>query len=121
MPAIISLVDLKLPCHLGVPDAERRKAQTVLCTVIFPVPSLAQAAARDDLRKTVDYHALSRVLASEARRTPRKLLERLARDLARAACHAFRLPWIELELKKFILPNTRWVSLRARFTAKELC
>jgi 7,8-dihydroneopterin aldolase/epimerase/oxygenase len=118
--ATLSLVDLKLSCHLGVPDAERRKPQQVLCTVVFPVPSLAKAAATDDLRKTVDYHALSRVLSAEARRIPRKLLERLAFDLARSACRSFRLPWIELELKKFILPETRHISLRARFTARSL-
>ena len=45
MPATLSLVDLKLPCHLGVPDAERRKTQTVLCTAVFTVPSLSRAAA----------------------------------------------------------------------------
>ena len=120
MPATLSIVDLKLFCHLGVPDTERRKVQTVLCTAVFPVPSLARAAAGDDLRKTVDYHALSKILQAEARRTPRKLLERLATDLARAACRDFRLPWIELKLKKFILPQTRHISLRARFRKKEL-
>ena len=120
MPATLSLVDLKLPCHLGVPDTERRKAQTVLCTAVFPVPFLARAATGDDLRKTVDYHSLSQALRSEARRIPRKLLERLATDLARVACRRFRLPWIEIELKKFILPETRHVSLRARFGKKEL-
>ena len=103
-----------------MPDPERRKAQTVLCTAVFPVPSLARAAAGDDLRKTVDYHALSKVLRSEARRIPRKLLERLATDLARVACRRFRLPWIEIELKKFILPETRHVSFRARFGKKDL-
>ena len=118
--ATLSLVDLKLSCRLGVPDAERRKPQQILCTAVFPVPSLTNAATKDDLRQTVDYHALSRVLESEARRTSRKLIERLARDLARSACRTFRLPWIELELKKFVLPNTRWVSLRARFTSKNL-
>lgn len=120
MPATLSLVDLKLSCHLGVPDAERRKAQTVLCTAVFPVPSLARAAAGDDLRKTVDYHSLSQVLRAEARRIPRKLLERLATDLARVACRRFRLPWIEIELKKFILPETRHVSFRARFGKQDL-
>jgi len=116
----LSLVDLKLSCHLGVPAAERRKPQQVLCTVVFPVPSLAKAAATDDLRKTTDYHALSKVLQAEARRTPRKLLERLATDLARVAFRRFRIPWIELELKKFILPQTRHVSLRVRFTRTNL-
>jgi len=120
VPSILSLVDLKLRCRLGVPDAERRNPQKVLCTAVFPVPSLAKAAHGDDLRQTVDYHALSRVLEAEARRTPRRLLERLAIDLARSACRTFRLPWIELELKKFILPNTRCVSLRVRVAAKDL-
>lgn len=120
MTSTLSLVDLKLSCHLGVPDAERRKPQTILCTAVFPVPSLSRAAAQDDLRQTVDYHALSKVLRSEARRIPRKLLERLATDLARAASQRFRLPWIELELKKHILPETRHVSLRVRFKKQDL-
>jgi dihydroneopterin aldolase len=120
VPATLSIVDLKLSCHLGVPAAERRKRQTVLCSAWFPVPAMAAAARSDDLRKTVNYHALSQVLRAEARRAPRKLLERLATDLARAACLAFRLPWIEIELKKFILPQTRHISLHARFSKKDL-
>lgn len=120
MPATLSLVDLKLSCRLGVPDAERRRPQQVLCTAVFPVPSMAQAAQLDDLRKTVNYHVLSKVLQVEARRIPRKLLERLATDLARAACRHLRLAWIELELKKYILPETRHVSLHARFSKKDL-
>ena len=120
MSATLSLVELKLPCHLGVPDAERRKPQMVLCSAWFPVPHLASAARADDLRKTVDYHSLSKVLQGEARRTPRKLLERLATDLARVAFRRFRIAWIELELKKFILPQTRHVSLRVLFNRKNL-
>lgn len=120
MSAVLSLVDLKLSCHLGVPAAERRQPQTVLCSAWFPVPSMSSAARDDDLRKTVDYHALSKVLQAEARRIPRKLLERLATDLARVTCRRFRLPWIEIDLKKFILPQTRHVSLRVRFTKKSL-
>ena len=120
MPATLSVVDLKLSCHLGVPAAERRKPQTVLCSAWFPVSHMAAAARSDDLQNTVDYHSLSNVLQAEARRVPRKLLERLATDLARVAVRRFRLPWIEIELKKFILPETRHVSLRARFQKKEL-
>lgn len=81
---------------------------------------MASAARTDDLRKTVDYHALSKTLQAEARRVPRKLLERLATDLARVASRRFRLPRIEIELKKFILPQTRHISLRVRFSKKNL-
>ena len=120
MSATLSIVDLKLSCRLGVPTTERRKSQTVLCSVWFPVPHMASAARADDLRKTVDYGSLHKVLQAEARRTPRKLLERLATDLARIARHRFALPWVEIELKKFILPGTRHVSLRVRFDKKNL-
>ena len=120
MAATLSIVDLKLACHLGVPAAERRQPQTVLCSAWFPVTQMASAARSDDLRKTVDYDSLSQALQAEARRTPRKLLERLATDLARVALRHFRIPWIELELKKFILPQTRHVSLRVRFTRTNL-
>jgi len=116
MSASLSLVDLKLLCRVGVPDQERAKPQKLLCTVVFPVPNLKKAAASDHLSNTIDYHALSQLLQSTALRGQRKLIEKLASELAQAAFRRFRLPWIEIELKKFILPETRHISLRARFS-----
>jgi dihydroneopterin aldolase len=116
MAPTLSIVDLQLTCHLGVPPEERAKPQKLLCTVVFPVPNLKKAATTDHLSNTIDYHALSQLLQSTALRGQRKLIEKLASELAQAAFRRFRLPWIEIELKKFILPETRHISLRARFT-----
>jgi dihydroneopterin aldolase len=116
MSPTLSLVDLKLLCRVGVPEQERAKPQKLLCTVVFPVPNLKKAATTDHLSNTIDYHALSQLLQSTALRGQRKLIEKLASELAQAAFRRFRLPWIEIELKKFILPETRHISLRARFT-----
>ena len=116
MPPTLSIVDLELTCHLGVPPEERAKPQKLLCTVVFPVPNLKKAAASDHRSNTIDYYALSQLLQSTALRGQRKLIEKLASELAQAAFRRFRLPWIEIELKKFILPETRHISLRARFT-----
>jgi len=116
MPSTLSLVDLKLSCRVGVPDRERAKPQKLLCTVLFPVPNLKKAANSDQIAHTIDYHSLSRLLQATARRGQRKLIEKLAAELAQAALRRFSLPWIEIELKKFILPETRHISLRARFT-----
>ena len=116
MPPTLSLVDLKLSCRVGVPDRERAKPQKLLCTVVFPVPNLKKAATSDRLAHTVDYHALSRLLQSTARQGQRKLIEKLAAELAQATFRNFSLPWIEIELKKFSLPETRHIALRARFT-----
>jgi len=116
MAPTLSIVDLELTCHLGVPPEERAKPQKLLCTVVFPVPNLKKAATTDHLSNTIDYHALSQLLQSTALRGERKLIEKLATELAQAALKKFRLPWIEIELKKFILPKTRHIALRARFT-----
>lgn len=116
MSPTLSLVDLKLSCRVGVPDRERAKPQKLLCTVVFPVPNLKKAAASDRLAHTINYHSLSRLLQSTARQGQRKLIEKLAAELAKVAFRQFPLPWIEIELKKFILPETRHISLRVRFT-----
>ena len=115
MTPVLSLVDLELSCHLGVPAKERAQPQKILCTAVFPVPNLKKAAQTDDLADTVNYFDLSQLLQKTARQKKRKLIETLAADLAQAAFDTFPLPWMDLELKKFILPETRHISFQARF------
>ena len=115
MTPVISIVDLELTCHLGVPVEERAHPQKILCTAVFPVPNLKKAAQTDDLDQTVNYYDLSQLLQKTARQKERKLIETLATDLAQAAFDTFSLPWMDLELKKFILPETRHISFQARF------
>jgi hypothetical protein len=55
------------------------------------------------------------VEACEARYHRVAGLDTLAADLAQSAFAAFPIPWIDLELKKFILPETRHISFQARF------
>ena len=115
MAPTLSIVDLELLCHLGVPAEERAQPQKLLCTAVFPVPNLKKAAQTDDLAHTVNYYDLSQLLQQTARRKERKLIETLATDLAQAAFAAFPLAWMDLELKKLILPETRHISFQARF------
>ena len=115
MTSVLSLVDLEITCHLGVPPEERAQPQKILCTAVFPVPNLKKAAETDNLEHTVNYYDLSQLLKKTAKQKERKLIETLAADLSQAALAAFPLPWIDLELKKFILPDTRHISFQARF------
>ena len=115
MAPTLSIVDLELLCHLGVPAEERAQPQKLLCTAVFPVPNLKKAAQTDDLAHTVNYYDLSQLLRKIARRKERKLIETLAADLAQSTFAAFPIPWVDLELKKFILPETRHISFQARF------
>ena len=115
MSPTLSLVDLKLLCRVGVPDQERAKPQKLLCTAVFPVPNFKKAAQNDSLEHTVNYYDLSQLLRKTAQAKERKLIETLATDLAQSTFAAFPIPWIDLELKKFILPETRHISFQARF------
>lgn len=115
MTSTLSIVDLELLCHIGVPPEERAKPQKILCTAVFPVPNLKRAAQNDSLEHTLNYYDLSQLLRKTAQAKERKLIETLARDLAQAAFTHFPIPWIDLELKKFILPETRHISFQARF------
>ena len=115
MASTLSIVDLELSCHLGVPPAERAHPQKLLCTAIFPVPDFKKAAQTDNLEHTVNYFDLSQLLRKTAQAKERKLIETLAHDLAQATFTHFPIPWIDFELKKFILPETRHISFQARF------
>ena len=44
----------------------------------------------------------------------RKLIETLADQLAAALLAEFSLRWIEITIRKFILPNAEWVSVSIR-------
>ena len=115
MTPTLSLVDLELLCHIGVPQEERAHPQKLLCTATVPVPNLKKAAQTDNIQHTLNYFNLSQLLRKTAQAKERKLIETLAHDLAQAAFTHFPIPWIDLELKKFILPETRHISFQARF------
>ena len=115
MTPTLSIVDLELLCQIGVPDEERAQPQKILCTAVFPVPDFKKAAQNDSLEHTVNYYDLCQLLQKTAKQKERKLIETLAADLAYSAFVVFPIPWIDLELKKFILPETRHISFQARF------
>jgi dihydroneopterin aldolase len=115
MTSTLSIVDLELLCHIGVPAKERAKPQKILCIAVFPVADFKKAAQTDNLEHTVNYYDLSQLLRKTARQKERKLIETLAADLAESTFATFPIAWIDLELKKFILSETRHISFQARF------
>ncbi|HEY3664276.1 MAG TPA: dihydroneopterin aldolase, partial [Chthoniobacterales bacterium] len=66
----------------------------------------------DDLARTVDYAAVCAELQRFVSKRQDKLLETLANDMAAHLLAGFPLRRVELELRKFILPETRYVAVR---------
>ncbi len=107
----ITIADLEVSYHLGVPDAERARPQRLLLTVELGLDFTAAAAA-DDLTSTIDYFALSRRLLAFGEGRSWKLIEKLAVDLAEFVLAETPAETVAVEVRKFILPETRHVSAR---------
>lgn len=107
----ITLTDLEVHYHVGVPEAERAQPQRLLLTVALQ-HDFTRAAASDDLCETIDYYALSRRLLSFGQGRSWKLIETLAADLVAMVLADFGATAVTVEVKKFIIPEARHVSVR---------
>ena len=107
----IKLVDLEVFCRVGVPDAERAVPQRLLLTVEME-QDFTSPAAGDDLEKTVDYFAVSQDLLQFGESRSWKLIEKLAVDISEHVLRRFHPESVTVEVKKFIIPQARWVSVK---------
>lgn len=107
------ITDLELHCRVGVPEAERATPQRLLLTLELEL-DCAAAAASDDLRQTVDYHALVQRVRAWGQGREWRLIETLAVELAEWVRAEFGPRAVTVEVKKFILPETRHVAVRVR-------
>jgi len=112
MSDLIRIVDFEVHAHIGVTEEERRNAQRLLITLEMTVASFAHAAKTDDLARTVNYYDVAQRLALITAKRPRKLLETLAEDIAAEVLKNYPMQKLALEIKKFILPGTQYVSVR---------
>ncbi|MFH1725715.1 MAG: dihydroneopterin aldolase [Elusimicrobiota bacterium] len=100
-------------CRIGVPARERRARQRILVDAALEA-DLRAAGRTDSLRRSVDYHALEKLLCEEAEAGVFSILERLAEVLARAAL-AFdkRVRSVTIVVRKSpaAMPKTREVAV----------
>ena len=77
----ISIVDLEVHFHIGVPRQERVRAQRLLLSVDM-IHDFAPAAAADRVSKTIDYFKVAQRLLRLGDGRSWKLIEKLATDVA---------------------------------------
>jgi len=107
----ITIADLEGYWHVGVTEDERRQPQRLLITLEMDV-DMTPAAASDDLARTIDYAAVTRRVLAFSDGRQWELIETLASDLAAMVLNEFAPAAATVEVKKFILPQTRYVSVR---------
>ena len=113
MPDLIRIEALELSAHVGVPDAERATAQRLTANLVLePVSGFSDLG--DRIENTVDYFQVARSVQALARERPRRLIETLAEEIAADLLARFALRAVEIELRKYILPDTAFVAVRVR-------
>ena len=115
---IISIQGLEVMSHVGVPEEERATLQRLLIDLRF-ASSAQPEELQDDIARTVDYHEVSLRVSEISENRPRKLIETLADDLATALLAEFHLRWIDVTIRKFILPKTEWVGVSVRHESSQ--
>ena len=107
----ITLQDLEVFYHIGVPDEERVHPQRLLISVEMET-DITLAAPGDDLINTINYYAVSQRLLSLGKGRSWRLLETLAVHIAEMVLRDFGPRRVHVEIKKFIIPEARHVSVR---------
>jgi len=112
MSDLIRIVDLELFAHIGVPDEERSRTQKLLISLELTIDSFDPASVTDDISHTVNYFDVAERVKSLAGQRPRKLLETLAEEIAADLLTNLPIPQLSLEIKKFVLADARYVSVK---------
>jgi len=107
----IRIQELELMARVGVPDEERAQPQRLTVSLVLQLPGNFGHLG-DDLARTVDYAAVCDELRRFVSNRQDKLIETLAHEMAEHVLRHFALVRVELELRKFILPGTRYVAAR---------
>jgi FolB domain-containing protein len=106
----ISITDLEVHYRVGVPDEERAHPQRLLLTVEMEL-DFSTASKSDSIADTIDYFAVSQRLLKFGDGKNWKLIEKLATDICEMISAEFRPQSISVEVKKFVIPQARYVSV----------
>lgn len=106
----ISIVDLEVFYHVGVPEAERAQPQRLLLTIHLAF-DFSAAAISDRIEDTVNYQAMTDDLLRFGDGRSWKLIEKLAADVANLLLEKYKGESVSVEVKKFIIPQARYVGV----------
>jgi FolB domain-containing protein len=109
----ITIADLEVFYCVGVPDRERSKPQRLLVSVELDL-DFTKPARSDRIETTIDYDELARDLLAYGEGRSWKLLEKLAANLADHILTRYHPRAVSVEVKKFVIPQARYVSVSLR-------
>jgi dihydroneopterin aldolase len=106
----IHIEELEVRGRVGVRDSERAQPQRLSLNVTL-WPKIAEL--QDDIANTVNYSAVAECAKEFVCRHTCKLIETLAEEIAAHLLAQFDLRKVEVEVRKFVLPDANYVSVTA--------
>lgn len=107
----IHIRGLEAQAHVGVPDEERAAPQRLTFDLTL-WPLRPMDGLNDEIGRTVDYAVLSDAVKKFVEGRRDKLIETMANALAFHLLENFALRRVTVELRKYILPDVEFVSVR---------
>ncbi len=108
--AKITIVDLEVYYCVGVTDEERAQPQRLLLTVDMNF-DFSSAAVSDRIERTINYQTVAEDLLCFGQGRSWKLVEKLADNIAERVLAEYKPQGVLVEVKKFSIPQARFVSV----------
>ena len=106
----IIIKDLELKARIGVTAGERAHPQKLLVTIVLE-RDLEKAGRNDDESATTRYDQVVEIVKNLVAERPRKLIEAVASEIAREILQRRMAVSVSVEVKKFSIPRTKYVSV----------
>jgi FolB domain-containing protein len=107
----IIIADLEVMYRVGVPEKERANPQRLLITVELTI-DFRRAATADRLGETIDYDSVCQRLLAFGANREWQLIESLSVEIAEALLAEYSARSVTVEVKKFVIPQARYVAVR---------
>ena len=110
LPDEIHIEQLDVFTRVGVPEEERAKPQRLTVSIsLWPYQQTSDLA--DHIERTVNYSAVAEETKNFVRDQSVSLIETLAERLASHLLKSFPIQKLTIELRKFVLPDAKYVSI----------
>jgi phosphoglycolate phosphatase len=108
----IEINDLEVKGRIGVPEIERRNPQRLLVSLRFQIETPFESLD-NRFEKTIDYGSVAIEVEKVVETSRAHLVETMLSEIGETLMARFPIRRLEVELRKFILPNARYVSARS--------
>jgi len=108
----IEIHELEVKGKIGVSKDERENPQRMLVSLRFQIETTFEAL-NDQFEKTIDYSAVAAEVERVVESSGAHLMEELVSEIGGFLMARFPMQRLEIELRKFILPNARYVSVKS--------